>query len=230
MSPRNQKLTPCADARLTAYAALAGVALAAPAFAPRAEATIQYSGIVNINIPSTTAGVYLNVATGVNGVTPSAVPGWDLNPWSSSGLEIWANNAASPNDGVITGFGSSTTLVDNLALGAVVDGSSTYGRTSTSVETTGATAFLFNSSANYIGFKFLNENTGQLDFGWAQISLAGTLAGQPRTIVAYAYEDSGAAIMVGATTAVPEPSTLSLFGVIAAGALGVRAWRKRKAA
>ena len=42
----------------------------------------------------------------------------------------------------------------------------------------------------------------------------------------YAYEDSGAGIQAG----VPEPTTMALLGVMAAGALGVRAWRKRKAA
>jgi hypothetical protein len=58
-----------------------------------------------------------------------------------------------------------------------------------------------------------------------RISLAGTSGAQPRAIVEYAYEDTGAGIMAGA---IPEPSTLALLGVMAAGALGVRAWRKRK--
>ena len=72
MSPFNKKLTSI-DGRLAAYATLAGAALAAPAI-PNADATIIYSGIVNINIPSTTAGVYLNVATGVFNITPALSP------------------------------------------------------------------------------------------------------------------------------------------------------------
>ena len=32
------------------------------------------------------------------------------------------------------------------------------------------------------------------------------------------------------TAQIPEPSTTALLGVMAVGALGVRAWRKRKAA
>ena len=59
MSPFNKKLNRI-DGRLAAYATLAGAALAAPAI-PSADATIVYSGVVNINIPSTTAGIYLNL-------------------------------------------------------------------------------------------------------------------------------------------------------------------------
>ena len=85
------------DGRLAAYATLAGIALAAPA---AAEAVIIYSGIVNINIPSTTSGIYINLVTGVASTTPAGAPGWDINPWSSTTLNIWANNSASPQDGL----------------------------------------------------------------------------------------------------------------------------------
>ena len=225
MSPRNLKLSPRIDGRLAAYATVAGAALAAPAI-PQADATIVYSGVVNFTIPSTTAGIYINVVTGVTSTTPSGAPGWDLNPWSSSSFEIWGNNSASPNDGVLDNFpGGAAGSVDNLPLGTVIDGSYNYGRTDSTVETTGPTAFNLNSSNNVFGFRFLNEGTGQYDFGWARISLSTSLSAQPRLLVDYAYEDSGGSIMAGQ---VPEPSTLALLGVMAAGAIGVRAWRKRK--
>ncbi len=63
MSLLNKKLNRI-DGRLAAYATLAGAALAAPAI-PNADATIICSGLVNINIPSTTAGIYLNLVSGV---------------------------------------------------------------------------------------------------------------------------------------------------------------------
>ena len=213
------------DTRLAACAAAAaGAAIAAPS----AEATIIWSGPVSINVPSTTSGIYLNVVTGVFAPTPGGAPGWDLNPWSSSSLEIWGNNSASPNDGVLDNFtGGAAASVDNLPAGAVIDGTWNYGRSDTTVETTGPTAFNLSSSNNIFGFRFLNESTGVYDFGWARISLASTLGGQPRAIVEYAYENTGVGIAAGA---VPEPSTLALLGVMAAGALGVREWRKRKAA
>ncbi len=42
--------------------------------------------------------------------------------------------------------------------------------------------------------------------------------------------DLGTATLIGTWQVVPEPSTFALLGVMAAGALGVREWRKRKAA
>jgi hypothetical protein len=210
--------------RLDRIVALSAVAAtgATVGFTQNAEAAIVSSGIVNLNVPSTTSGIYLNVVTGVFATTPGGASGWDLNPWSSSGLSIWANNAASPQDGVVSGGGSSATLVDNLALGTLVDGSSVYARTG-GVETTGSTAFALNSSGNYIGFRFTNEANGNsIHFGWARFSIAGTLAGQPRTLVEYAYEDqAGVGINVGA---VPTPGTAAL---LALGAVGM-AGRRRK--
>src|SRR5262245_55900086 len=37
-----------------------------------------------IAIPNTFAGVYINLLTGANGITPGAVPGWDFGPWGSA--------------------------------------------------------------------------------------------------------------------------------------------------
>jgi PEP-CTERM motif len=219
MSPINR------NARLAGYAALAGAALAAPAVA---DATIVSSGPVNINIPSTTSGIYLNVVTGVFATTPGGAPGWDINPWGSADFLVWSATTG----GVISGFpgGSSTTLVDNLPLATLIDASSPNYGTQNSIETTGSTAFLLNSSSNYVGFRFVNESTGVTNFGWAEFSLGATFNGQPRTLLAYAYENTGAQILVGKNAGAPEPSTFALLGVAAAGALGVREWRKRKAA
>jgi len=223
MSPFNKKLSPI-DGRLAAYATIAGAALAAPAI-PNADAAIVYSGIVNINIPSTTAGIYLNLFNGVFATTPGGAPGWDVNPWGSTSFNSWANNSAEATDGVIGNFtgGSSATLVDNVPFGTLVDGTWTYVR-SNGIETTGLTAFTNSSSNNLVGIRFTNgANTY---FGWIRYSLSSTSGAQPRAVVEYAYEDSGAGILAG----VPEPSTFALLGVMATGALGVRAWRKRKAA
>ncbi len=224
MSPRNQKPASRLDRNLAAYATIAGAALTAAAI-HNADATIIYSGIVNINIPSTTAGVYINVVTGVTSITPAAVPGWDINPWSSTGLNIWANNSASPNDGILSNYtgGTSNTLVDNLPYFTIIDSSWTYSRTS-GIETTGPTAFVLNSDQNNIGFRFLNESTGQYNFGVANIALSSGYATQPRTLVWYAYEDSGGPF----PGIVPEPSTTALLSLMAVGALGVRIWRGRK--
>ena len=227
-SERRSKFSGRADRLLAKTAAAVAAAAAAGLVAQpqTAEAGIVYSGVVNINIPTSISGVYLNLVTGANGGTPASAPGWDINPWGTSTLFSWANNAASPNDGIVDSLGSSTTLSDNLAVGTLVNNSLGYGRTD-SPETTGATAFLVNSTNNYVGIRFLNESTNQINFGWVRYSTGATLAGQPRSIIGYAYENMGAGINVGDTgsTAVPEPGTLSL---LAAGAAGLAAFRLRR--
>ncbi len=82
-APSKQAIAGGIDARLAAYATLAGVALAGAA---AAKADLIYSGGVNVNLPSTTAGIYINLVTGVIGTNPASVPGWDINPLGSATL------------------------------------------------------------------------------------------------------------------------------------------------
>lgn len=217
MKKRNkQKLSSRIDGRLAAYATLAGAALAVPALAPNADATI-ITQTVNINIPTSTSGVYLNVATGANSTSPSLAPGWDVNPWGSTLLSMF--NPAAPSGGVYNGNASG---YFNLTIGAFISSASTW----TSGNINPATPLNFNSSNNYVGFRFQDETNGnQIEYGYMQISLSGSQFSQPRAIVSYSYDNTGAGI-----TVVPEPTTAALLGVMAVGALGVRAWRKRKAA
>jgi len=187
-----------------------------------AQAAVVFSGPLSIAIPVTTAGVYLNVVTGVNGITQAAAPGWDLNPWSGSALS-WFNPAQPPGGVYGVALGTSATLPDNLPLGTLIDASTIFG--SGASETTGATAFVLNSANNYVGFRFQNESAGNaINYGWVQVSLGATLNNASRRIVAYAYENSGAGIQIGQGQAVPEAGTAvaGALGLLAAGALGLR--------
>lgn len=182
-----------------------------------ASADIVWSGIVNLNIPSTTNGLYLNVLTGaynVDGGNGGTVPGWDLNPWSSSTLNFF--NPANPTGGVYVRDASTASGVSNLAFGTVIGDASTY--SAGVAQTTGAFAFNLNSSENLVGFRFLNEDAGTIHYGWMRIELVGTLNGQPRSVVEYAFESTaGASIAAGV---VPAPGALALLGL--AGLAGSR--------
>src|SRR5262245_52904310 len=95
------------------FAAVSAVAMAGGAAAP-ARGVVIYSGPVAINIPSTTAGVYVNVVTGVADINPANVPGWDVNPWNTAGLYLF--NPAAPTGGVYAGG----TAPANLVIGTVI--------------------------------------------------------------------------------------------------------------
>jgi hypothetical protein len=181
----------------------------------------------NVAIPISTAGIYVNAVTGVSTTAPSGSPGWDLNFWSTSSFRAWANNTASPNDGVMATPGGSTTLVGALSAGTFVDSSQNFIRTTAAPVASGTGAFQVNAN-NYIGFRFLNEADGQLHYGWAMIALSGALNTAPRSIVEMWYESvANTGIQVGDTgaTGVPEPSSAAL---LALGAAGLAALRRRK--
>jgi len=198
------------DRHFAAASALAAAASIGAGVRP-ASGAIVYSGPVNINIPSTTAGVYLNVLTGVNNADPTLVPGYDVDPWSSTGLNMFAPTAA---PGGIGGHVGGATTYFNLVAGTVISGASTFSANGTAT-IDGSTPLNLNSSDNLVGFRFYNENTAQTHYGWMRVSLGATAAGQPRAIVEYAYEDApGVGISAGATASGPTgacciPSNLS---------------------
>jgi hypothetical protein len=222
MSPLN-KLTaaPRLNGRLAAYATLAGVALAAPAVS---KADIVYSGPVNIIAPSTTSGVYLNVVTGVFNTAPASAPGWDVNPWGTTTLGLFSPTNPTGGAYVIT----ATNIAQNMAVGTPISAANLFGSNSTAAGSQGQ--WNLNSTNNFVGFRFLNEATNAVHYGWMQLSLGGTTGAQPRAIIGYAFENVAGRSINAGQTVVPEPSTTALLGLMAVGAVGVRAWRKRKAA
>jgi hypothetical protein len=155
--------------------------------ASEALADVVYSGVVNLNVPSTGDGVYLNVLNGATGTSGGSVPGWDVNPYSATGL-TWFTPASSTTGGCVRSLGNSTLQVDNLPPGTLVGPPLGFGNGAS--QTAGDTAFLVNSDQNLVGFRFLNENTGQVHYGWLRMSLSGTLPAQPRTVVEWAYEST----------------------------------------
>ena len=214
MSPRNQKLNAHIDGRLAAYAALAGVALAAPAVA---KADIVYSGVVNVSVNNDFYGVYINFVTGATGTMSVDVPGWNWNPYNGgTGLQFFWNGT--PNGGLSL----DTTTYAVLPANTPITSANTYLNTTA----TAATAAWRAGANGYLGIRFVNSATSATNFGWVHFNTTGS-TGFPATIVDYAYENSGQQILAGQ---IPEPSTTALLGVMAAGAVGVRAWRKRKAA
>ena len=198
-----------------------------------ADAGIVYSGLQNISVPTTNAlgGMYIDLTLPGNTFIPTGsgtgaaegintlLPGWDLNFYKSgSGNLRWYYPKVGPTPQTLAvNTGTQTTA---LTAGALIDGTSALGSYQ-------AMQGQFTGTTAYMGVEF-HDSGNNLRYAWVQVAGGPTL-GFPATIIDWAYEDSGAGILAGDFTPVPEPSTLAL-GFLSAGALGVAAWRKRKKA
>ncbi|MDQ6654644.1 MAG: PEP-CTERM sorting domain-containing protein [Verrucomicrobiota bacterium] len=200
-------------------AALAGTAAAIPS----AEADI-ITFTTPVNIPATISGVYINLATGATGGS-SALTGWDFNPYQISGTTnlgfYWSPDLSGGSRGAGVATGAGATTYATLSPGTTIGPSSPF------------TSAIAGTSANYntsgsriLGFRFVNEATGALNYGYMFMTL-GSTGGFPATIQGWSYDNTGAAI-----TVVPEPSVTALLtlAAIALGAIGVRNWRRQATA
>ncbi len=189
-------------------------AAAATVVASGAQAAIVYSGVVNISIPLNFDGVYLNMVNGATGTAGASTAGWDINPYGASSLTWFAPSNPAASHGLVRGAGSSTSQVDNLGgagfyLTYVIDGATSQNYGTGSNQTAGTTAFVFNSSDNIVGLRFWNEATSQINYGWMRLSFGASFA-STRSIVEYAYENSGTGIIAGQ---IPTPGALAVLGL-----------------
>ncbi|MDO9071657.1 MAG: PEP-CTERM sorting domain-containing protein [Rubrivivax sp.] len=206
--------------------ALAGLVAALPA-----QAGLVYSGPVNLAVPNTTAGLYVNVLNGSSFSGPGTFPvlggpgaNYDFNIFGASAWTLFSPTASGQSAPSVPttsrGYVSATTTgaASSLTFGTVIDGSSVFNTGSPSG------AGLSTGQPVYFGFRFRNEGPDlstaaddTVHFGWAQVILS---PGTPGTLIDYAFESTPlTGIQVGV---VPEPAAWLLM------ALGVAALLARQ--
>lgn len=174
-----------------------------------AQAAVVYRANLNLTIPATAAGVFIdlngNFATGTTAIT-----GWDINIFGTGTTLAFAAPAGASNflrlPGVTTGSAGSLPIV------TTVDGSGSFGAGPV-VFGSAPGEWALNAS-NYFGFRF---NIGSAThYGWGRMEIGAN--GGVRTLQELAYDDvADKSICAGA---VPGPGALALFGL--AGAMARR--------
>lgn len=169
-------------AAVVTYCLSAGAAQAAAVCSPSA---------VDLAVPATGEGLYVNFITGVSAEAESQVPGFDLDIYAAQNsspegqLKFYWGSASNNGAGVVTS--GDTYAV--LAPGDVVSSASTYSRAGF----TGVTAAWQAGTTGFLGTRFKNEGTGKVNYGWVKLATTAPL-GFPATIIEWCYDDTGGPI------------------------------------
>lgn len=245
---RRKSIAQISQSRWVAYAS-AGAATAL-AGVGSAEADIHYSGVLNAPFPAGSGSVGsfpLDNAAILRFVNSAA--------GSSGGAAFFRLQGAAVSNmfvGTANGpfrYPSNLAFGANIAAGPFAAFNGIYFATLAYGNGYAHSKFL-NPGIGYIGFRF--NGGGGIEFGWARVNMTGDIAneapgdrtnlpssqharhaggrginvpGNGFTLVDYAWADVGTAITAG-QTAVPEPSSL---GLLAVGAAGLLLWRKQRA-
>ncbi|MEN9668376.1 MAG: hypothetical protein RLZZ386_283 [Planctomycetota bacterium] len=193
----------CQNSRLNSHFALCAAALATGVAVGNANATVVYSGAINLVIPTTADGLYMNVQTGAWSSTTATPTGWDVNPYGTSTTAV--SLFAGTGTGYMRNAGTTATAATRLDLGTVV-GSSAFFYVSSSATIGAGTGQWAANSSGYFGFKFIAADAAT-HYGWMQLSIGANAA--TRSIVQYAWED----VANTSITVTPAPGAMALLGL-----------------
>jgi subtilisin family serine protease len=150
------------------------------------------SGIVNLNVPQTFDGLYLNWVSGNTCTSACNSTDYNINIYAlndgTDSMHFFWPNAAGGNEG---GVGDGNVVYSILGSGDSIGPASTF-------TTAGGVADTSNWQAGvdgFLGFKFDCAAVGGVCFGYARLTTTSPV-GFPATIVEYWYDQSGVAITI----------------------------------
>lgn len=175
-----------------------------------AAASIAHGSVivvpVNLAIPVTPAGLYINISTGVSSTTASGAPGWDINVGGTHTLNLVSPGGynfvrlnLAPMSAGPSNVGDGFRISNMMPSASWIAGGSSDG-------------FINNSSANYVGFQFVG-NDSLTHFGWMQFSIGASVTGSDRKIVSYSYNTESSMTPGGNSIVVPAPGALALLAL-----------------
>lgn len=172
------------------------IVAALPLGSHRAAAAEVCFPAVNLDIPATTEGLYVNLVSGLSGQTEGAVPGFDIDVYAAAStdptgqLRFYWGSASNGGAGVAV-------IADTYAVlagGQLIGPDSLFTRAAFAGDTSAWQAGV----TGYLGLRFRNETDGGIKYGWLQLTTTPAL-GFPATINGWCFEDSGAAISTPAS-------------------------------
>ena len=180
----------CATSLHRAFGHALAVAITALLLSCAAEASVIYSNLQDIAIPTTFDGVYLDIDTGTTGT--AEFTGWDVNPFFG-GYGVANSPAFQP---VRTGTGASNQIL-RLNVGDVISSARNFATgygDSASHLGAGGTQFGSGQEA-YLGFKFTTNASAGPYYGWLRVVFTVNTAGA--VIKDWAYETAASSITAG---------------------------------
>jgi hypothetical protein len=195
------------SARAAKLVLIAGTGAAGFA-AHQANATVHYSGTLNITTSNADNGLYVRMSDFAVDHVAANVTGWNFDPYFE------ATTPFGPSIYLTGATGSPGFVSTALTFGAEVD-------TQTFDSANPLTGIATDNTPKYFGLSF-NPGSGTV-YGWMQISFAPTT--NFVTLIDAAYNDvPGGAITAGQT--IPEPANAALL--LGAGAAGMILLRRRQ--
>lgn len=148
---------------------------------------------VNLAVPATTEGLYVNLVTGQSGTSEASVPGFDVDIYAAASTNpsgqlrfYWGPSSTGGAGVAVTGD-----VYALLAPGDLIGPASLYTRAAF----TGDTSAWQAGAVGYLGLRFRDERDGGIKYGWMLLGTTAPL-GFPATISGWCFEDSGAEIRI----------------------------------